>query len=120
MGPFCASPVGTALPQGMSRLRPPAIKLSRAVGHIPSVAHAQWTSCLVQAECKAAKLSTMLPMRHYFFVPGQRFRELYYWDTYWIVRGLLVSGMLESAKVRAACSSLEQLARVHGLRACFP
>ena len=45
-------------------------------------------------------------MRHYFFVPGQRFRELYYWDTYWVVRGLLVSGMPQSAKVGAGCSSL--------------
>ena len=35
----------------------------------------------------------------YFFVPGQRFRELYYWDTYWVVKGLLVSSMQESAKV---------------------
>ena len=40
-------------------------------------------------------------MSSYFFVPGQRFREVYYWDTYWVVKGLLVSGMLESAKVRA-------------------
>lgn len=36
-------------------------------------------------------------------MPGQRFRELYYWDTYWVVRGLLVSGMLKSAKVGACC-----------------
>jgi hypothetical protein len=38
-------------------------------------------------------------MSRYFFIPGQRFRELYYWDSYWVVKGLLVSGMLESAKV---------------------
>ena len=60
---------------------------------------------IVQAEFTASNLSTLLPMRHYFFVPGQRFRELYYWDTYWVVRGLLVSGMLHSAKVGAGCSS---------------
>lgn len=55
----------------------------------------------MQAEDKGAKASTLLPLRKYFFVPGQRFRELYYWDTYWVVRGLLISGMLDSAKVRA-------------------
>ena len=47
----------------------------------------------------ADSASTLLPMSGYFFVPGQRFRELYYWDTYWVVKGLLVSRMQESAKV---------------------
>ena len=32
-------------------------------------------------------------------VAGARFREVYYWDSYFIVRGLLVSGMKETAKV---------------------
>jgi alpha,alpha-trehalase len=31
-------------------------------------------------------------------VPGGRFRESYYWDTYWIVKGLLVSDMLKTAQ----------------------
>ncbi|KAL3846756.1 hypothetical protein ACJMK2_017717 [Sinanodonta woodiana] len=38
-----------------------------------------------------------------FIVPGKRFREVYYWDSYWIVKGLLacemhttVKGMLEN------------------------
>ena len=52
-----------------------------------------------QADATACTASSMLPMSGYFFVPGQRFRELYYWDTYWVVKGLLVSGMQESAKV---------------------
>lgn len=29
---------------------------------------------------------------------GDRFRETYYWDSYWVIRGLLVSKMTESAK----------------------
>ena len=33
---------------------------------------------------------TLLHSRHPLVVPGGRFRESYYWDTYWIVRGLLV------------------------------
>jgi neutral trehalase len=28
---------------------------------------------------------------------GDRFRETYYWDSYWVLRGLLVSGMAETA-----------------------
>jgi neutral trehalase len=28
---------------------------------------------------------------------GDRFRETYYWDSYWVVRGLLVSRMTQTA-----------------------
>ncbi|KAI9922421.1 hypothetical protein PsorP6_000917 [Peronosclerospora sorghi] len=31
-------------------------------------------------------------------VPGGRFRESYYWDSYWIVQGLLVSGLNQTAR----------------------
>jgi len=30
-------------------------------------------------------------------VPGGRFRESYYWDTYWIILGLIASDMLDTA-----------------------
>lgn len=33
-----------------------------------------------------------------FCIPGGRFRELYYWDTYWIVNGLLLCDMKQTAK----------------------
>lgn len=33
-----------------------------------------------------------------FVAPGGRFREFYYWDTYWIVKGLLASEMYNSTK----------------------
>lgn len=52
-----------------------------------------------QADATACSASSLLPMSGYFFVPGQRFRELYYWDSFWVVKGLLVSSMQESAKV---------------------
>lgn len=29
---------------------------------------------------------TLLPLTHRVVVPGSRFREVYYWDSYWIVR----------------------------------
>lgn len=31
-------------------------------------------------------------------VPGGRFREFYYWDSYWIVRGLLLSEMYDTVR----------------------
>lgn len=33
-----------------------------------------------------------------FITPGGRFGELYYWDTYWIVNGLLVCNMTTTAR----------------------
>lgn len=33
-----------------------------------------------------------------FVIPGGRFREMYYWDSYWIVKGLLLSGMKETVR----------------------
>ncbi|KDO18672.1 trehalase [Saprolegnia parasitica CBS 223.65] len=39
-----------------------------------------------------------LPTKHNLVVPGGRFRESYYWDSYWIIHGLLKSDMAETAK----------------------
>ena len=33
-----------------------------------------------------------------FVVPGGRFREMYYWDSYWTIQGLLVSEMQDTVK----------------------
>ncbi|KAJ4442416.1 hypothetical protein ANN_04002 [Periplaneta americana] len=33
-----------------------------------------------------------------FVIPGGRFREFYYWDTYWIVQGLLLSEMYDTTR----------------------
>ncbi|KAM4627630.1 trehalase [Polymixia lowei] len=34
---------------------------------------------------------------HPVIVPGGRFRELYYWDSYWVIKGLLLSEMTDTA-----------------------
>ncbi|XP_065842693.1 trehalase-like [Oscarella lobularis] len=39
---------------------------------------------------------SILPVPHPFIVPGGRFREFYYWDTYWIVKGLLACNMSDT------------------------
>lgn len=31
-----------------------------------------------------------------FVVPGGRFREMYYWDSYWTIQGLIVSEMFDT------------------------
>lgn len=41
---------------------------------------------------------TLLPLPGSVIIPGSRFREVYYWDSYWVIRGLLVSKMYKTAK----------------------
>jgi alpha,alpha-trehalase len=43
-------------------------------------------------------VSSHLPMKHPFLVPGGRFIETYYWDNFWILEGILVSGMITTAQ----------------------
>ena len=35
---------------------------------------------------------TLLPVQNPFIVPGGRFREYYYWDTFWIIEGKYAHG----------------------------
>jgi len=49
--------------------------------------------------------TTLIPLPFPFIVPGGRFIEIYYWDTYWTIKGLLLSelnattkGMLDNFK----------------------
>ncbi|PON73593.1 Glycoside hydrolase [Parasponia andersonii] len=44
------------------------------------------------------ELHTLLPLPQPVMIPGSRFREVYYWDSYWVIRGLLASKMYDTAK----------------------
>eukprot|EP00920_Eleutheroschizon_duboscqi_P007398 GHVT01016922.1.p1 GENE.GHVT01016922.1~~GHVT01016922.1.p1 ORF type:complete len:673 (+),score=108.98 GHVT01016922.1:262-2280(+) len=81
------------------RLSPPQLLLaSCAAKALPRL-------CRRWAAEKAAtfKADTHLPLPHPFVVPGGRFRELYYWDSYWVIRGLLLSGMTMTATSMLKC-----------------
>lgn len=39
--------------------------------------------------------STLIPLPYPYIVPGGRFREIYYWDSYFTAEGLAVSGRLD-------------------------
>ncbi|KAG8522211.1 Trehalase, partial [Galemys pyrenaicus] len=41
---------------------------------------------------------SLLYSEHPFIVPGGRFVEFYYWDSYWVVEGLLLSQMPQTVK----------------------
>ena len=46
------------------------------------------------------ELYTLLPLKEPVMIPGSRFREVYYWDSYWVIRlVLLCSNFLSSFSV---------------------
>lgn len=47
---------------------------------------------------KNPELYSIIPVENGVIVPGGRFIEFYYWDSYWIVRGLLYSEMYDTVK----------------------
>lgn len=44
------------------------------------------------------ELTSIIYVPNPFIIAGGRFLEIYYWDSYWIVRGLLVTEMYETAR----------------------
>jgi len=42
--------------------------------------------------------SSLLPLPHSYIVPGGRFREIYYWDSYFTMLGLKESGETETIR----------------------
>ncbi|MCD7463292.1 hypothetical protein HAX54_050283 [Datura stramonium] len=68
------------------------------------------------------ELYTLLPLKNPVIIPGSRFKEVYYWDSYWVIRGLLVSKMYETAKgiVANLISLIDQFGYVlNGARAYY-
>ncbi|CAJ0578277.1 unnamed protein product, partial [Mesorhabditis spiculigera] len=58
------------------------------------------------------ELNSLLYVPYPFIIPGGRFREFYYWDTFWIVRGLLVSEMPVTAQ--GVIRNLAHMVQQHG------
>src|SRR5207237_9439928 len=52
---------------------------------------ARWPVLARQPDTADA-LSSLIPLPHAYAVPGGRFREVYYWDSYFTMLGLLASG----------------------------
>lgn len=60
------------------------------VAHIRSL----WSTLKREAD-KTIPGSTLLPLPQPYIVPGGRFREIYYWDSYFTMQGLQSSGEVE-------------------------
>jgi len=66
-----------------------------------SQVHEMWKSLgkqLIPDVVSNPQRYSIIPQKNPFIVPGERFHEFYYWDSYWIIRGLLTSGMHDTAK----------------------
>lgn len=51
------------------------------------------------SECRSGpERHSLLALPHPTIVPGGRFRETYYWDSFWILRGLLACDMFDTAR----------------------
>ncbi|XP_064651308.1 trehalase-like [Lineus longissimus] len=55
---------------------------------------------------------SLLFSAHPFIIPGGRFREFYYWDSYWVMRGLLLSHM--NTTVKGMLSNFIALVKEYG------
>lgn len=55
-----------------------------------------WDYLMREADEESERsLSTLIPLPHSYIVPGGRFREIYYWDSYFTMHGLAASGRMD-------------------------
>jgi alpha,alpha-trehalase len=99
--------VDASEPPRLAAIRDPALRewamalhrLWRSLGRVP---HPRVQSSLLRAKplvgTGAEPKRTRRQAQNVLIVPGGRFRESYYWDSYWIVHGLLASNMHVTAR----------------------
>ena len=58
--------------------------------------HQKWAE-LIRKTPKCTS-STLIPLPNPYVIPGGRFREIYYWDSYFTILGLICSGYTDLAK----------------------
>lgn len=63
-------------------------------------------------EVKGAEYSSLLPLPYPYIVPGGRFREIYYWDSYFTMLGLKESG--EIATIENMIDNFSYLIHTYG------
>ncbi|HET9386037.1 MAG TPA: alpha,alpha-trehalase TreF [Gemmatimonadales bacterium] len=77
---------------GSGNGRPPSGRQAM-VAHI----NALWPVLTRQPDSADAS-SSLIPLPHPYVVPGGRFREIYYWDSYFTMQGLVKSGRTDLVK----------------------
>ena len=67
---------------------------------------------LIRSADSAGVRSSLIPLPHAYVVPGGRFREVYYWDSYFTMLGLVESGRTDL--VRSMLDNFAHLVRTVG------
>ncbi len=57
-----------------------------------------WNVLKREAPSGTTKYSTLIPIPKPYIIPGGRFREIYYWDSYFTMHGLLADGEIETVE----------------------
>ncbi|CAL2040157.1 unnamed protein product [Caenorhabditis brenneri] len=77
--------------------------------------HAKWPT-LYRKISKKVRVNpekySIIPVPNPFVVPGGRFREMYYWDSFFTIKGLIASGMLNT--VRGMIDNMIYLVETYG------
>jgi len=60
----------------------------------------------------AEESSSLIYLEKPFVVPGGRFREIYYWDSFWTIKGLILSEMQET--VKGMIENFQYLIKLYG------
>jgi alpha,alpha-trehalase len=70
-----------------------------------------WKHLTRPSHQKIPETSTLIPLDHAYVVPGGRFREIYYWDSYFTIEGLAACGEIEVIRgmVKDFASLIERL-----------
>lgn len=95
-----------ALPPAIAKIESPAFrewafqlhKLWKILGRMPKQQVQDDGHGVVSTFLHAKPVPELTRTQNVLVVPGGRFRESYYWDTFWIVEGLLVSNMKQTAR----------------------
>ncbi|GAC16648.1 alpha,alpha-trehalase TreF [Aliiglaciecola lipolytica] len=94
---------------------PKPIQLEHQTKHKTVCAHieALWSVLMKQPDQQSK--NSLLPLNFPYLVPGGRFREIYYWDSYFTALGLMVSG--RKSLVKSMVKNFIQLQQSIG---CIP
>ncbi|CAG9536966.1 unnamed protein product [Cercopithifilaria johnstoni] len=99
----------TEEPENIRRLQDAALKkFARKLNELWKVLAREF----IEEVHKTPELFPILPVSNAFIVPGGSFQIYFYWDSYWINKGLLFSNM--STTARQILENLANVVRFHG------
>ncbi|VDK70041.1 unnamed protein product [Litomosoides sigmodontis] len=89
----CFIPEWKELPPKIARIKDEGLKL------FALFLNRKWKDlCRQIVKIENPKRNSLIEVPHPFIVPGGRFKEYYYWDAYWIVKGLIASDLFMMVK----------------------